>query len=215
MLRCRATVLRYRPGRRCTLRIDAWLRDGQTGALSKRTWFGKLYHKPAKADPAYQDMLLLADSAPARAGRVLLARPTVYLPDLLMVLQEPVGGVPLDLLIGRMDGAATAGDPRGWEGIVRAAPALAFQHLGDGLLVHEAADGVGHGGTAESSLASARARQPSSSSSSAPTSENSPAASPPARTGEKSGVPSGRSIFPSVGNASVTPRYVGAVAVGE
>ena len=68
-----------------------------------------------------------------------------------------------------------------------------LQHLGDGLLVHEAADGVGHGGTAESSLASARARQPSSSSSSAPTSENSPAASPPASTGEKSGVPSGRS----------------------
>ena len=128
VLRCRATVLRYRPGRRCTLCIDAWLRDGQTGALSKRTWFGKLYHKPAKADPAYQDMLLLADSAPARAGRVLLARPTVYLPDLLMVLQEPVGGVPLDLLIGRMDGAATAGDPRGWEGIVRAAPALAAVH---------------------------------------------------------------------------------------
>ena len=73
-------------------------------------------------------MLLLADSAPARAGRVLLARPTVYLPDLLMILQEPVGGVPLDLLIGRMDGAATAGDPRGWEGIVRAAPALAAVH---------------------------------------------------------------------------------------
>ena len=48
-------------------------------------------------------------------------------------------------------------------------------------------------GVADSSLASARARQPSSSSSSAPTSENRPAASPPASTGEKSGVPSGRS----------------------
>src|SRR5215211_197666 len=128
VLRCRATVLRYRPGRRCTLRVDAWMRDSQTGALNKRTWFGKLYHKPAKADPAYQEMLLLADSAPAREGRVLLARPTVYLPDLLMVLQEPVSGVPLDLLIGRMDGTVTAGDPRGWQGIVLAAPALAAVH---------------------------------------------------------------------------------------
>src|SRR5829696_6653278 len=94
---CAAAPPCYAPGRRCTLRVDAWMRDTQTGALSKRTWFGKLYHKPSKADPAYQEMLLLADSAPARAGKVLLARPAVYLPDLLMVLQEPVGGVPLDL----------------------------------------------------------------------------------------------------------------------
>ena len=128
VLRCRATVLRYRPGRRCTLRVDAWMRNTQTSELSKRTWFGKLYQKLSKADPAYQEMLLLADSAPARAGQVLLARPTVYVPELLMVLQEPVGGVPLDLLIGRMDGAATAGDPRGWAGMVQAAPALAAVH---------------------------------------------------------------------------------------
>ena len=34
--------MRYRPGRRRTLRIDAWLRTPSGPA--KRTWFGKLYH---------------------------------------------------------------------------------------------------------------------------------------------------------------------------
>src|SRR5215212_1309678 len=99
VLRCRATVLRYRPGRRCTLRVDAWMRDIQTGTLERQTLFGKLYHKPDKADPAYQEMVLLADSAPARDRRVILARPAAFLPDLLMVLQHPVDGTPLDLLI--------------------------------------------------------------------------------------------------------------------
>src|SRR6266545_3967714 len=128
MLRCRATVLRYRPGRRCTLRVDAWLRDARSGALGRRTLFGKLYHNAAKATPAYREMQLLADSAPARDGRVILARPAAYLPALLMVLQEPVTGTPLDMLIGRMEGSTTAGDPRGWDGIVRAAAALAAVH---------------------------------------------------------------------------------------
>jgi aminoglycoside phosphotransferase (APT) family kinase protein len=128
VVQCRSTVLRYRPGRRCTLKIDMWLRDAQSGARRRQTLFGKLYHTAAKATPAYQEMQLLADSVPARAGRVMLARPAAYLPELLMVLQEPVGGTPLDLLIGPMQGAATAGDRRGSDGIVRAAPALAAIH---------------------------------------------------------------------------------------
>jgi hypothetical protein len=128
VLRCQATVLRYRPARRCTLRIDTWLRENQTGTLSRRTLFGKLYQKPAKAEPAYHEMRLLAGSAPVRDGHVILARPAAYLPDLLMVLQEPVGGTALDLYLGRMEGTATAGDPRGWEGIGRAAAAIAAVH---------------------------------------------------------------------------------------
>ena len=128
VLRCSVSVLRYRPGRRCTLRIDAWLRDTQTGAMTRRTLFGKLYHTLAKATPAYQELRLLADSAPVRDGRVILARPAAFLPDLLLVLQEPVDGTPLDLLIGRLVGAATTGDLRGWDAIMRAAPALAAVH---------------------------------------------------------------------------------------
>lgn len=126
VLRCRVAILRYRPGRRCTLRIDAWLRDQASGALSRRTLFGKLYHTLAKATPAYQELLLLADSEPARAGRVILARPAAFLPDLLIVLQDPVAGVPLDLLLSAGSGAA--GDPRAQPGIVGAAEALAAVH---------------------------------------------------------------------------------------
>jgi aminoglycoside phosphotransferase (APT) family kinase protein len=128
VLRCRATVLRYRPGRRCTFRVDAWLRDARSAVPGKWTLFGKLYHKLEKATPAYREMQVLADSAPVRDGRVILARPAAFLPELLMVLQEPVSGTPLDLLIGRMEGAATAGDPRGWNGVVGAAAALAAIH---------------------------------------------------------------------------------------
>lgn len=128
VVRCRATILRYRPGRRCTLQIDSWMRDTKSGALQKRTLFGKLYHKLAKAEPAYQEMKLLADSTPTRDGRIILAQPAALLPGLLVVLQEPVSGTPLDLLIGGMEGAVTAGDPRGLDGIIRAAPALAAIH---------------------------------------------------------------------------------------
>ena len=46
VIRARATPMRYRPGRRCTLRIDAWLRTPSGPA--KRTWFGKLYTTPAR-----------------------------------------------------------------------------------------------------------------------------------------------------------------------
>jgi aminoglycoside phosphotransferase (APT) family kinase protein len=128
VLCCRTTILRYRPGRRCTLRIDAWLRDIASGVRSQRTFFGKLYHTHAKAAPAYRELQLLAESAPARAGRVILARPAAFLPELLMILQEPVGGTPLDLLIGYVTGAAADGDPRGAAGIAQAGAALAAVH---------------------------------------------------------------------------------------
>jgi hypothetical protein len=131
VLRCAATTLRYRPGRRCTLRVDMWMRDERTGARRQRTLFGKLYHTPAKAEPAYQEMQLLAGAALASDQRVIVARPAAYLPDLLMVLQEPVRGTPLDLLIGRMEGAATAGNMRGWDAVLQAAPALAAIHTAD------------------------------------------------------------------------------------
>lgn len=128
VLHCRTTILRYRPGRRCTLRIDAWLRDTASGARTRRTFFGKLYHSYAKAAPAYQELQLLGESAPARTGHVILARPAAFLPDLLMILQEPVSGTALDLLIEYVSGAATNGDTRGEAGIAQAGPALAAVH---------------------------------------------------------------------------------------
>jgi hypothetical protein len=42
---------------------------------------------------AYQEMKLLADISAARDGKVVLAWPAGFLPDLCMVLQEPVAGL--------------------------------------------------------------------------------------------------------------------------
>jgi aminoglycoside phosphotransferase (APT) family kinase protein len=128
LLRCQVTPLRYRPGRRCTLHLKLWLRDTTTGILTSRTLYGKIYHDFAKAASVYGEMRLLADSAPVQEGQVGLAQPVAFLPELPLILQEPVEGTPLDLLLGRMGGPATAGDPRGWSGVLRAASALAALH---------------------------------------------------------------------------------------
>ena len=128
VLRCRITPLRYRPGKRCTLRFDVGLRDARTAALASRRLFGKVYHNIAKATSVYNEMQMLSDSAPSRDGRVVLARTAAFLPDLQMILQEPVDGVPLDLYLEGMRGAVTAGDARGWEGVVRSAAAFAALH---------------------------------------------------------------------------------------
>ena len=119
ILRCRATPLRYRPGKRCTLRFDLALRD-RSGALVRRRLFGKVYHQLDKAASVDREMRMLADSAPARDGRVILAPVAAFLPDLRIILQEPVAGVPLELYLEGLEGDVRAGDRRGWDGIIRA-----------------------------------------------------------------------------------------------
>jgi hypothetical protein len=128
ILRCRVTPLRYRPGRRCTLRFDIALRDGRTGMLGRRRLFGKVYHDFDRAAEIERDMRKLADSAPARAGQVILAPVAAFLPDLRIIMQEPVDGVPLELYLEGLAGEATAGDQRGWDGIIRSAAAFAAVH---------------------------------------------------------------------------------------
>jgi hypothetical protein len=127
ILRCRATPLRYRPGKRCTLRFDLALRD-TSGALMRRRLFGKVYHQLDKAASVDREMRMLADSAPARDGRVILAPVAAFLPDLRIILQAPVAGVPLELYLEGLEGAVRAGDRRGWDGIVRSAGAFAAVH---------------------------------------------------------------------------------------
>ncbi|HWQ15796.1 MAG TPA: phosphotransferase, partial [Roseiflexaceae bacterium] len=127
VVRARATPLRYRPGRRCTLRLDLWLHDAR-GRPFARTLFGKVYHDLAKATSVYREMQLLAGSAPVRDGRLVVARPAAFLPELRLILQEPVRGTPLELLLEGMRDPATAGDRRGWEGVVASAGALAALH---------------------------------------------------------------------------------------
>jgi hypothetical protein len=127
VLRCRAAPLRYRPGKRCTLRFDLGLRDAG-GALVQRRLFGKVYHQLDKAASVDREMRMLADSVPARAGQVVLAPVAAFLPDLRIILQEPVAGVPLELYLEGLAGAARAGDRRGWDGIIRSAGAFAAVH---------------------------------------------------------------------------------------
>jgi aminoglycoside phosphotransferase (APT) family kinase protein len=73
-------------------------------------------------------MRAMADSAPARAGRVILAPAVALMPDLQIVLQAPVVGEALELYLEGLQGDVTAGDRRGWEGVIRSADALAAVH---------------------------------------------------------------------------------------
>jgi len=127
VLRCRAVVLRYRPLRRCTLRIEAWIRASRRDII-RITLFAKVYHDARKAASVWQEMGLLADAGPVRAGRLRVAVAHAFLPEVPMVLQEPVAGTPLDALIGPLEGSATAPEPRGVRGLSATAGALAVLH---------------------------------------------------------------------------------------
>lgn len=128
LLRVRTAPQRYRPGKRYTLRLELILRDGGTGSITSRTYYGKVYHKGDKADSVYQEMQRLAESTPVREGKVRVAAPAAFLPELSMILQEPVAGVSLEDLFGPMEGTSRGGDARGWSGTCRAAAALAAVH---------------------------------------------------------------------------------------
>jgi hypothetical protein len=56
IVQCKVNPVRYRPGRRCTLRIRLWLRDDQSQATVARTLFGKVYHDAAKATSVFAEM---------------------------------------------------------------------------------------------------------------------------------------------------------------
>jgi hypothetical protein len=127
VLRCRVTPLRYRPGKRCTVRFDLWLRSARAGSIRPQTIFGKLYHNAAKASAVYAEMQMLANSTLVETGQVVLARPIAFLPELSLILQEPVNGVPLDLLLSHPKRMLTS-DPRARNGVGRAATALAALH---------------------------------------------------------------------------------------
>lgn len=128
LLRVRARPLRYRPGKRCTLRFDLWTRDTRMGDYGRRTLYGKAYHKRDKAASVYAEMNMLADSEAVRSGRVVLAPALAFMPDLQIVVQAPVEGLPLELYMEGLQGSVTAGDRRGWDGVISSAAALAAVH---------------------------------------------------------------------------------------
>lgn len=121
VLRCRTTVLRYRPGKRCTLRVELRLRDQRTAAHVSQTLFVKLYHKASKAAAVYEEMRRLADAPPVRDHLLAVADAIAFVPDLHMVVQTPCDGVPLQVLL---DHAARPAQ----NALERAAVALAALH---------------------------------------------------------------------------------------
>lgn len=123
LVRAHATPLRYRPGKRCTVQIDLLLRSRRRGALCRQRLYGKLYHDADKAVAVYEEMHLLADAVNTGSGALTLATAVAFVPALSLVLQAPVAGQPLDLLL-----RATAGGAAGTTAVMRAAQALAALH---------------------------------------------------------------------------------------
>jgi hypothetical protein len=131
IVRCRVTPVRYRPSRRCTLRIRLWLRDSSSDSVLTRTLFGKVYHDAAKATSVYAEMGQLARAAAEQPGGLALAAPAAFLPEVPMVLQRPVTGTPLVEFFGRPGTRRSTHEDRGHKGTVQAAVALAkLQDLG-------------------------------------------------------------------------------------
>jgi hypothetical protein len=128
LLRVTQSIQRYRPGKRLTLRFDVAFKVTTSGEVKHRTLYGKVFHKLEKAKPVFEDMQLLSESAAVRNGKIRLAGAVAFIPELSLVLQDPVSGTSLEDLIGRMDGKASRGDSRGEEGVERAAAALAAVH---------------------------------------------------------------------------------------
>jgi Ser/Thr protein kinase RdoA (MazF antagonist) len=86
--RCRTALVRYRPDKRATVRLDLVTSDG------RRTLFAKAYHDPAKAQRVHDAMAALR---PALAGSGLaVAMPVAHLIELAVVIQSPLPGTALD-----------------------------------------------------------------------------------------------------------------------
>ena len=127
VVRCRATLLRYRLGKRATLRYDLHLRHKATGVISKRTLFGKLYHSAEKAAAVYQEMQLL--TAANQGDTLVMASAAAYIPALPMVLQAPVlDTAPLELLLQQPPSAHADQLARVTQGLRQAGAALADLH---------------------------------------------------------------------------------------
>ena len=129
ILRCDVKPLRFRPGRRCTVRINLWLRDKGTEAIYNRVLYGKIYHDLEKAERVYRQMVSLSRSIPDKSGQSSFATACAFLPDLAMVLQDPMEGIALDSLISCDTETC---NPRALTGMALAASALAVFH-GSGL----------------------------------------------------------------------------------
>jgi aminoglycoside phosphotransferase len=126
LMRCTVALARYRPGRRATLRVDAWFKRGRHA--HRRTYYVKVYHDRQKAAAVWEVTTRLAAARPIRDGRVSVPPVVAFAPQVPMLVQEPVPGKPLDLLLGPLHGTAVRPEPRAVAGVIAAAGALAALH---------------------------------------------------------------------------------------
>ena len=115
--RCTVALLRYRPGRRATLRLGA--------AIDGASYVAKVYHDPVKAAAVAQEAQALARTV--RGGVLRLAPAVGHLPELAAVVQRSIHGRPLDAVL------RAPGEPgvAAVDAVRRAASALAQLHRGD------------------------------------------------------------------------------------
>ena len=114
--RCRVALLRYRLGKRATVRLGT--------PVSGASYVAKVYHDPAKAAAVAHESQ--AFGRIAWYGGLRLAPTVGHLPEISVVVQQSIHGQPLDSLL-RTSGwnfAAAA------EAVRRAASALAELHRG-------------------------------------------------------------------------------------
>jgi hypothetical protein len=113
--RCRVELLRYRPGRRATVRVRT--------ARALPVYVGKVYHDGAKAAAVADEARGLADTLTAD-GTLRFAPTLAHLPELSLVVQGAVRGQSLGGLLSGSAGAMSAAA----DGVRRAAAALAQLH---------------------------------------------------------------------------------------
>jgi len=117
-VRCRTTLLRYRPGKRATLRV------GFVGRPDR--YVAKAYHDPVKAAAVAEEAPALSGHA-ERCATLRIPPAVAHLREQGVVVQRAVSGVPLDALLGRS--LSTAGGVRAaTEAVARAGRALAELH---------------------------------------------------------------------------------------
>jgi Phosphotransferase enzyme family len=116
---CRASLLRYRPGKRATFAVTVRRRPGRTGADAAQ-YVLKAYHDARKAAAVAAEAALLGATVDPRA-LLRLAPVRAHLPHLAVVVQARVSGTPLEDVI-RVPG------PHAVDALGRAATALAALH---------------------------------------------------------------------------------------
>lgn len=127
VLTCSTSLLRYRAGRRATVRLSGRMRH-RSGSFRQVAYVVKLYHDVDKAAAVAAEGARLERSRPVREGVLSVAPLVAFLPALPAVAWAVVDGVPLDLVL-----AGSVGTPRAKQALRRAGHSLAGLHSVPGV----------------------------------------------------------------------------------